>query len=185
MFIKIMVIFLQKKTPYKSKHRAFPFLQIFQTKILSSSDYINQKKAQWSNTNRTFQYVFHASQAIKYVIKPGQNSLSAASLIIFFDFLDTYLLKILTLIEIIHALLFIFASVWFAFIFLVKENFPRQTETITLLLFIHKHGAFSFCSHPIFSLTYPISFLRGAILYFIRCHRIFSANLIDNSVIFW
>lgn len=54
MFIKIMVIFLQKKIPYKSKYHAISFLQILQTKIFSSSDYINQKKAQWSKTNRTF-----------------------------------------------------------------------------------------------------------------------------------
>lgn len=177
MFIKIMVIFLQKKTPYKSKHRAFPFLQIFQTKILSSSDYINQKKAQWSNTNRTFQYVFHASQAIKYVIKPGQNSLSAASLIIFFDFLDTYLLKILTLIEIIHALLFIFASVWFAFIFLVKENFPQQTETITL------YYLSSSMVHFLFIFT---RFILQDVQFFILlgCYRLFSASLIDDSGLF-
>lgn len=45
MFIKIMVIFfLQKKTPYKSKHQAISFLQIFQTKILFSSGHHNQKK---------------------------------------------------------------------------------------------------------------------------------------------
>ena len=31
MFIKTMVIFLQKKTQYKSKHHAIFFLQIFQT----------------------------------------------------------------------------------------------------------------------------------------------------------
>lgn len=113
-----MVIFLQKKTPYKSKYHVISFLQILQTKIFSSSDYINQKKAQWSKTNRTFQNVFHASQAIKYVIKPGQNSLSAASLIIFFDFRDTKLLIISALIEIIHTSSFIFVSIQFAFILL-------------------------------------------------------------------
>lgn len=119
MFIKIMVIFLQKKTQYKSKYRAISFLQIFQTNYyylhLTTSI---KKKAQWSKTNRTFQNVFHASQAIKYVIKPGQNSLSAASLIIFFDFRDTKLLIISALIEIIHTSLFIFVSIQFAFILL-------------------------------------------------------------------
>lgn len=54
-FIKIMVIFLQKKTPYKSKHHAISFLQIFQTKkILSSSDYINQKKSAVEQNKQNF-----------------------------------------------------------------------------------------------------------------------------------
>lgn len=167
MFIKIMVIFLQKKTPYKSKHHSITFLQIFQTKkILSSSDYINQKSAVEQN-KQNFQYDFHASQVVKYVIKPGQNSLSAASLIIFFDFQDTHLLKILTLIEIIHTSLFIFVSVQFAFIFLVKENFPRQIETITLLLFtsmVH----FLFISTRFILQNVQFFILIGSILYFIR-----------------
>lgn len=55
MFIKIMVIFfLQKKTSYKSKYHAISFLQILQTKIFSSSDYVNQKKAQWGKKKRNF-----------------------------------------------------------------------------------------------------------------------------------
>lgn len=47
MFIKIMVIiFIKENTIHKSKHHEISFLQIFQTKkILSSSDYINQKNA--------------------------------------------------------------------------------------------------------------------------------------------
>ena len=145
-----MVIFLQKKTPYKSKYHVISFLQIFQTKkILFSSDYINQKEKCSGAKNITFQNVFHASQAIKYVIKPGQNSLSAASLIIFFDFQDTQLLKILTLIEIIHMSLFIFVSIQFAFFllfFFQKENSPQQKGAITFPLSSHKHGAFLFIS---------------------------------------
>jgi len=62
--------------------------------------------------------------------------------------------------------LFIFVSVWFAFIFFVKENFPRQTETITLLLFIHKHGAFFFYSHQIFSFNLSYFFFK-------RCDSLF------------
>ena len=132
MFIKIMVIFLQKKTQYKSKYHAISFLQIFQTRILCHLNTSIKKKSAVEQNKQNFQYVFHASQAIKYVIKPGQNSPSTASLILFFDFQDTHLLKILTLIEIIHTSLFIFVSIWFAFIFLVKENFPRHKEAITL-----------------------------------------------------
>lgn len=107
-----MVVFLQKKTPYEFKYHAISFLQIFQTKNYYLHLTISiKKKAQWGKKNRTFLERFHASQAIKYVIKPGQNSLSAASLIIFFDFQDTQMLEFLTLIEIIHASLFIFVSV--------------------------------------------------------------------------
>ena len=164
-----MVIFFTKKTSYKSKHHLISFLQIFQTKkILSSSDYINQKKTQWSKTNRTFQNVFLASQAIKYVIKPGQNSLSAASLIIFFDFQDTQLLKILTLIEIIHTSLFIFVSVWFAFIFLVEESFSRQAEAITLYYLSTSMVHFLFISTRFILQDVQFFILLGSILYFIR-----------------
>lgn len=55
MFIKIMVIFLQKKIPYKSKYHAIPFLQIFQTKkILFAPDYINQKKSAVEQNKQNF-----------------------------------------------------------------------------------------------------------------------------------
>ena len=112
---------------------------------------------------------FHPSQAVKYVIKPGQNSLSAASLIIFFDFQDTRLLKISALIEIIRASLFIFVSVCSPLFFLAKANFPRHKEAITFPLSSHKHGVLSFYSSSISSLAYPILFfLRGAIIYFNR-----------------
>lgn len=47
MFIKIMVIFLQKKTQYKSKYHAISFLQIFQTNYyyLHLTTSINKKNA--------------------------------------------------------------------------------------------------------------------------------------------
>lgn len=53
-----MVIFLQKKTPYKSKYHVISFLQILQTKIFSSSDYINQKKRSGAKQTELFRMFF-------------------------------------------------------------------------------------------------------------------------------
>lgn len=153
MFIKIMVIFLQKKTPYKSKHHSITFLQIFQTKkILSSSDYIDRKSAVGQN-KQNFLVCFSRFTSNKICYKTWSKQpfcrkfnnifrFSGYPIAKNFDFNrnNTYV--------IVHFCFFLIRLS-----FLVKANFPRQTETITLLLFIHKHGAFSFCSHPIFSLT--------------------------------
>ena len=149
-----MVIIFTKKTSYKSKHHSISFPQIFQTKNYYLHLTTSIKKSAVGQNKQNFQYDFHASQAIKYVIKPGQNSLSAASLIIFFDFQDTQLFKILALIEIIHTSLFIFVC---SPLFFGKRKFSTIQRSHYALLSIHKHGAFSRYSQPIFS--QPIRFL--------------------------
>ena len=89
-FIKIMVIFF-----YKRKHHTnLSITQFLSCKFSKQKYYLHlttsiKKKRSGAKQTELFSMFFHPSQAVKYVIKPGQNSLSAASLIIFFDFQDT------------------------------------------------------------------------------------------------
>lgn len=84
-----MVIFF-----YKRKHHTnLSITQFFSCKFSKQEYYLplttSIKKSAVGQKKQNFLACFHPSQAVKYVIKPGQNSLSAASLIIFFDFRDT------------------------------------------------------------------------------------------------
>lgn len=78
------------------------------------------------------------------------------------------MLKFLTLIEIIHTSLFIFVSVWFAFIFLVEESFSRQAEAITLYYLSSSMVHFLFISTRFILQDVQFFILIGALFYFIR-----------------
>lgn len=113
---------------------------------------------------------FHPSQAVKYVIKPGQNSLSAASLIIFFDFWGYPIAQNFGFNRNNTCVIVHFYFCLLALIFLAKANFPRHKEAITLS--IHPQA---WC---IFFLSLSDSFFTPSDSFFKRCDFLFYSVVI-------
>lgn len=158
---------MQKKIPYKSKHHAIFFLQIFQTKILSSSDYINRKSAVGQN-KQNFLVCFSRFTSNKICYKTWSKQpfcrkfnnifrFSGYPIALNFDFNrnKTYV--------IVHFYFCLIRRYFF-----VKENFPRHNKAITLYCLSTSMVHFLFISTRFILQKVQFFILLGLILYFIR-----------------